>query len=134
MFYVLFDFFLRLKHHPFVFAAHLFVLCTLVFMVLSSLLVCIARDPGLPNVPSRLEGADGTGEEMGLSEALIADDDFLVPGRWCRKCWVRRLDQAEISLSNFAVRPQNQRELITVHCVGVVCSKWVRSLPDVRFR
>lgn len=57
-------------------------------MVLSSLLVCLVRDPGSPNAVSRLEGAEGEGEEMGLREALMPDDDFSYPHRWCRKCWV----------------------------------------------
>ena len=57
-------------------------------MIFSSLLVCLVRDPGPPNADLRSEGAAVEGEEMGLREALMPDDDFSYPHKWCRKCWV----------------------------------------------
>jgi len=57
-------------------------------MIFSSLIVCVARDPGPVNpLPSQLEEAEE--DEMGLREALMPDRDFSSPGGWCRKCWVR---------------------------------------------
>lgn len=58
-------------------------------MALSSLIVCIARDPGPVTLdPPRASGGDDG--EVNLNEALMApEDDFSLPGRWCRKCWVR---------------------------------------------
>ena len=87
--YVLVDFHLQTLHQPIIFMTHLIITYTLTFMAFSSLIICVARDPGPANAPpSRLEGATGEGEEVGLTEALMADDDFSAPGRWCRKCWV----------------------------------------------
>lgn len=62
-------------------------------MIFSSLLVCLVRDPGNPNVvTSRLDVADGghddDDDELELSEALISDNDYTSPDKWCRKCWV----------------------------------------------
>jgi hypothetical protein len=80
-------------------------------MALSALIVCLARDPGPANAPpSRLEGADGEGEELGLREALMPDNDFSSPGKWCRKCWVGTNDFIIDSwmLIGFS-RPQKQK-------------------------
>ena len=86
--YVLVDFHLQTMHQPLLFTIHLLVTYTLTFMIFSSLIVCVARDPGPVHPPiSQLEGADE--EEMGLTEALMPDRDFEFPGKWCRKCWVR---------------------------------------------
>ena len=83
--YVLVDFHLRTMHQGSIFVIHLLVTYTLTFMILSSLIVCVARDPGPVNpLPSQLEGA-----EADLREALMPDRDFSSPERWCRKCWVR---------------------------------------------
>lgn len=83
--YVLVDFHLRTMHQPFIFTIHLLVTYTLTFMIFSSLIVCVACDPGPVHPPiSQLEA----NEEMDLTEALMPDRDFEFPGRWCRKCWV----------------------------------------------
>jgi len=93
--YVLVDFHLQTLHQPIIFAVHLLITYALTFMTLSSLIVCIARDPGPANAPpSRLEGATGEGEEMRLTEALMPDNDFSAPGRWCRKCWAPKPERA----------------------------------------
>lgn len=57
-------------------------------MILSSLLVCLVRDPGNPSAASHIDGAKGDPDEMGLREALLSDDDYSSPNKWCRKCWV----------------------------------------------
>ena len=86
--YVLVNFHLQTMRQPFIFAIHLMVSYTLTFMIFSSLIVCVARDPGPVHPPiSQLEGGDE--EEMGLTEALMPDRDFEAPEKWCRKCWVR---------------------------------------------
>ena len=83
--YVLVDFHLQTMHQPLIFAIHLLVTYTLTFMIFSSLIVCVARDPGSVHpTMSQLEGVDE--EEMELTEALMPDQDI---GSWCRKCWVR---------------------------------------------
>ncbi|KAJ7464670.1 DHHC palmitoyltransferase-domain-containing protein [Mycena galericulata] len=79
--YVLVDYHLQTIHQPAVFATHLLVSYTLTFMIFSSLIVCVARDPG----PVMLEE---TRKDAGEDEALMAPlEDFSAPGRWCRKCW-----------------------------------------------
>lgn len=85
--YVLVDFHLQTMHQPFIFIIHLLVTYTLTFMIFSSLIVCVARDPGPVHAPlSQFEGAEDG--EMDLREALMPDRDFSSPERWCRKCWV----------------------------------------------
>ncbi|KAH8818750.1 DHHC palmitoyltransferase-domain-containing protein [Flagelloscypha sp. PMI_526] len=70
---------------------HAFVLYGSTALAFSSLIVCVARNPG--PVPSLARDEDGEGEEqMGLTEAL--DDDFTIPGRWCRKCWAPKPERA----------------------------------------
>ena len=83
--YVLVDFHLKTLHKPFLFATHLAATYTLTFMILSSLMICVTRDPGGPGW-----GAEGMEDgEIEATEALMSvDDDLSAPGRWCRKCWV----------------------------------------------
>jgi len=91
--YVLVDFHLRTVHQPFVFTIHVLVSYTLTFMIFSSLVVCVARDPGPVYRPiSQLEGAEE--EETGLTEALMPDRDLEFPGKWCRKCWAPKPERA----------------------------------------
>ena len=96
--YVLIDFHLQTMQQPFTFLIHLMITYTLTFMIFSSLIVCVARDPG-PVHPSPLPQLEGTeNDEMGLREALMPDEDFSSPGRWCRKCWVRDKIRTEFEL------------------------------------
>ncbi|KAF8644686.1 hypothetical protein AX16_008346 [Volvariella volvacea WC 439] len=97
------DYYLQVLHKPINFIIHIGVIYTLTFMILSSLIVCIVRDPGSvlhTSTRSRFqEGleddthARGNGrgrneeEEIELSQALMTDDDFSAPWKWCRKCW-----------------------------------------------
>ena len=85
--YVLVDFHLQTLHQPVTFMTHLLITYTLTFMAFSSLIVCVARDPGPANQST--SETSGTGEDdIGLTEALMPDRDFSSPDGWCRKCWV----------------------------------------------
>ncbi|KAF8895619.1 DHHC palmitoyltransferase-domain-containing protein [Infundibulicybe gibba] len=85
--YVLVDFHLQTLHRPYLFAIHLLVTCTLTFMAVSSLIVCVVRDPGPVSIDSNVSPMR-EGEDIELSEALMnPEDDLSAPGRWCRKCW-----------------------------------------------
>jgi hypothetical protein len=84
--YVLVDYHLLTLRQPLLFVTHLLITYTLTFLALSSLLVCVVRDPGPANATPPSDG--GGSDEMGLTEALMPDIDFSTPGRWCRKCWV----------------------------------------------
>ncbi|KJA21237.1 hypothetical protein HYPSUDRAFT_141151 [Hypholoma sublateritium FD-334 SS-4] len=117
--YVLVDFHLQTLHQPAFFVAHLIITYTLTFMAFSSLIVILARDPGPANPPpSRLEGAEGEGEEIGLTEALMPDRDFSSPEKWCRKCWAPRSERTHhCSICNRCVMKMDH------HCpwVGAKC-------------
>lgn len=71
------------------FVTHLLISYTLMFLACTSLIVCLARDPG--PVPSP-EGTEGDDEETSLAEALMAPaaDSFNSPGKWCKKCWAAK--------------------------------------------
>ncbi|KAG7088141.1 hypothetical protein E1B28_012163 [Marasmius oreades] len=78
--------YLKTLNDTFHFTLHLFVTYTLTGLALSSLIVCVARDPG--PVSSDESNEDDHGREVGLTEALLTmDDDFNSPAKWCRKCW-----------------------------------------------
>jgi len=79
---------LTLKSYPW-FATHLLVSYTLMFLACTSLIVCLARDPG-PVLSS--EDTQTDTEETSLAEALMAPvaDDFNSPERWCKKCWAAK--------------------------------------------
>ncbi|GLB38623.1 putative DHHC palmitoyltransferase family protein [Lyophyllum shimeji] len=80
--YVLVTYHLQTLQTPFRFATHLLATYTLTFGAFSSLIVCVARDPGPVTETPQSEG-----DEVGLTEALMPDIDFDNPGGWCRKCW-----------------------------------------------
>jgi hypothetical protein len=71
------------------FATHVLISYTLMFLACTSLIVCLARDPGPVSSP---EDAMGDGEETSLAEALMAPvaDDFNTPNKWCKKCWAAK--------------------------------------------
>ncbi|KAF7314703.1 Palmitoyltransferase [Mycena kentingensis (nom. inval.)] len=84
--YVLVDYHLQTVHQPLVFLTHLLVTYTLFFMIFSALIVVVVRDPG----PVTLDEPKDEDSE-GL---MTGQDDFLAPGRWCRKCWGPKPERA----------------------------------------
>jgi len=84
--YVLVNYHLRTIHAHWTFLIHLLVTYGLTFLMITSLIVVVVRDPG----PVTLPNAEDAGDDIGLTDALITpqpDDDFSGPGRWCHKCW-----------------------------------------------
>lgn len=81
-----------------IFLIHLAAIYTLTFLIFSSLIICVSRDPGpvtMQDAQSQDYGAvpeeDDGDESIGVMEALMGEqdeDDIMTPGRWCRKCWV----------------------------------------------
>lgn len=84
-----------IHHHLFTlrsygwFATHLLISYNLMFLACTSLIVCLARDPGPVSSPE--DGQDDN-EETSFTEALMAPtaDDFNSPEKWCRKCWAAK--------------------------------------------
>ncbi|KAI0301090.1 DHHC palmitoyltransferase-domain-containing protein [Multifurca ochricompacta] len=74
---------------PQYFVIHLLVIYTLSFLAFSSLIVCVARDPGpVPDAQSEAQTNDAGGE-ISLEVALLSTppEDYTQPGKWCRICW-----------------------------------------------
>lgn len=71
------------------FATHLLISYTLMFLACTSLIVCLARDPGPISTP---DDAQNDNEETSLAEALMAPvaSDFNTPDKWCKKCWAAK--------------------------------------------
>ncbi|KAI0059591.1 zf-DHHC-domain-containing protein [Artomyces pyxidatus] len=84
---------LLILHSKTLFLTHLSVTYALTFLAFTSLIVCVARDPGpIPDPKSTLARAD-----MTLEEALLTpppDDDYTHPGKWCRVCWAPKPERA----------------------------------------
>jgi palmitoyltransferase len=87
----------RVLQQPRWLAIHAFGIPSLTLLALTSLTVCVTRNPGPVNVrrgePTRRDSRDG----MGLAEALMGatDDEYLMtPGKWCRKCWAPKPERA----------------------------------------
>ncbi|KAI0260692.1 DHHC palmitoyltransferase-domain-containing protein [Gloeopeniophorella convolvens] len=75
-------------HSAFFFCVHLLVIYALSFLAFSSLIVCVARDPGRVPDP-KAETPHGDGGDVSLEDALLSapPEDYTLPGRWCRICW-----------------------------------------------
>jgi hypothetical protein len=83
---------------PLYFVAHLLIIYAFSFLAFSSLIACVARDPG-PVPDPKLEdvsgssggGGGGDGDEISIEDALLStappSDDYTQPGKWCRICW-----------------------------------------------
>ena len=71
------------------FSAHLLISYALMFLACTSLIVCLARDPGPVSSP---DDSQDDNEETTLTEALMGPvgDDFNSPGKWCKKCWAAK--------------------------------------------
>ncbi|KAH7909814.1 DHHC palmitoyltransferase-domain-containing protein [Hygrophoropsis aurantiaca] len=93
---VLVNHYLHTIHEPIQFCVHIFFVYTLTFLAFSSLIVCVARDPGPVLIDSMNSGeADDDNEDMDLTEALLAPtNEDMSPARWCRKCWSPRPERA----------------------------------------
>lgn len=115
---------LQTLHDPLSFGIHLLVTYSLTFCAFSSLIVCVARDPGPVTVDETRQDTDG---ELDLTEALMSadrhEDDLLAPGKFCRKCWSPKPERVSItscfvfswSHSNMTIR----RHTIAEHVGGV---------------
>jgi palmitoyltransferase ZDHHC2/15/20 len=67
---------------------HGLVIEGLTFLIFSSLMICVSRDPGPVNVDN-YDAIQAEDENIGVMEALNQEDeDVFKPGKWCRKCWV----------------------------------------------
>lgn len=75
------------------FTTHLLISYTLMFLACTSLIVCLARDPGPVSSP---EDVCDDNEETSLAEALMTPvaDDFNSPDKWCKKCWAAKPERA----------------------------------------
>jgi palmitoyltransferase ZDHHC2/15/20 len=105
--YVLLNYHYLTLRAPYYFITHLLVIYALSFLSFSSLIVCVARDPGPIPEPKSEEVAhdedDGSaacggrdGNEMSLQDALLTaptTDDY-TPGTWCRICWRPKPERA----------------------------------------
>jgi palmitoyltransferase ZDHHC2/15/20 len=89
---MLVNYHLNTLHSPLQFGIHLLVTYTLTFCAFSSIIVCVARDPG-PVEDTRQDDDGG----MDLTQALMAsdhEDDLSAPGKFCRKCWAPKPERA----------------------------------------
>lgn len=90
---------------PLYFIAHLLVIYAFSFLAFSSLIACVARDPGpVPDPRSEDVGGGGGGggagsgaDEISIEDALLStapSDDYAQPGKWCRICWRPKPERA----------------------------------------
>ncbi|TEB24551.1 zf-DHHC-domain-containing protein [Coprinellus micaceus] len=85
----------RSLHQPAWAVIHFVVSFALTVITLTSLTITVTRDPGPVHTPTAREGVNS--DNIGLAEALMGggdEDDFMKPGRWCRKCWAPKPERA----------------------------------------
>jgi len=83
---ILVNYHLQILHAPVTFTIHLLVSYTLTFLAGSSLIVCVARDPG-PVPAEKSDEEEDDNADTSLTEALMAPvNDIHNPGNWCKKC------------------------------------------------
>lgn len=78
---VLLAFYLKATWQPIQFSIYLFSALLLTFLALSSLIVCIVRDPGKP--PNEVEDSPEQ-RQLSLQDALASSP--FQPKHWCNKC------------------------------------------------
>jgi palmitoyltransferase ZDHHC2/15/20 len=119
---VLVRYHLVILKEPLTFTIHLLVSYILTFLAFSSLIVCVVRDPGPVNFSA---GSPDETEELGITQALMsADDDYSAPGRWCRKCWVSKINLPAIAIL-LSQAPKYER---THHCT--TCGRCVLKMGE----
>ncbi|EKM79294.1 hypothetical protein AGABI1DRAFT_74197 [Agaricus bisporus var. burnettii JB137-S8] len=92
--FMLVDFHLLTMDQYLVFGIHLFVTYALTFLAFSSLIVCIARDPGPIVIPQPVGSSDAD-DSLNFTEALMtSSEDYDQHSGWCRKCWSPRPERA----------------------------------------
>ncbi|KAN0123596.1 DHHC palmitoyltransferase domain containing protein [Russula decolorans] len=88
---------------PLYFVAHLIIIYASSFLAFSSLIACVARDPGPVPDPKSEEISGGSGggdgeDEISIEDALLStalpSGDYAHPGRWCRICWRPKPERA----------------------------------------
>jgi len=106
------SFYMTTRHSPIRFTIHLVMAYTLSLLALTSLVICVVRDPG-SLTPRRKKQSDMRIEDQESRQALLnsadagdeQDEDERVPtaaeidelavgGRWCRHCWRARPERA----------------------------------------
>ncbi len=100
--HVLINYHYLTRRAPLYFIAHLLIIYALSFLSFSSLIACVARDPGpVPDAKSEdISGGSGGGaggDEISIEDALLntaPSDDYTQPGRWCRICWRPKPERA----------------------------------------
>ena len=124
---VLVRFHLLILRSPVVFLTHLLITYSLTFLAFSSLIVCVARDPG-PVTDLAVPERSRDGDEVSLAQALMSGEDDDSGSLWCRKCSVRSkkifniLMTGNLKMSN-PQRPQSQNvHIIVVNVVGAFSS------------
>jgi len=100
--HVLLNYHYLTRRAPLYFVVHLIIIYALSFLAFSSLIACVARDPGpVPEAKSEdshdVSGSGG-GDDISIEDALLntapPSDDYTQPGRWCRICWKPKPERA----------------------------------------
>jgi len=93
--HVLLNYHYQTLHSTPYFLAHLLAISTLSFLAFSSLIVCVARDPG-PVPEAQPEVQQDEGGDISLGDALLSTppEDYTQPGKWCRICWRPKPERA----------------------------------------
>jgi palmitoyltransferase ZDHHC2/15/20 len=91
--YLLIHYHLKLAQSKVFFTVHLLVVYGLTFLALSSMMVCVVRDPGRVTIKetpvSKGDDEGDDGDDMNFTDALMSTEfESFEPGKWCRKCWV----------------------------------------------
>jgi hypothetical protein len=99
--HVLLNYHYLTRRAPLYFVVHLVIIYGLSFLAFSSLIACVARDPGpVPEAKSEdsHDVSGSGGDEISIEDALLntppPSDDYTQPGRWCRVCWKPKPERA----------------------------------------